>query len=132
MTTDTNTTISKERLALVVSPLITCMLFWIATLIFLSGNWIAHTIIFVTLIIIYPAMVLTFFAIIRPIKTKYIMNQITLVFISVIVGFCLSALFSLLVFKASLSAAFGFGVYGLIIALVTSITFGLIAGYKFI
>lgn len=132
MTTGTNTTSSKERLALVVSPLITCMLFWIAALIFLSGDWIAHTMIFVTLIIIYPAMLLTFFAIIKPIKTKFIMNQVTLVFISVIAGFCLSALFSLLVFQASLSEAFGFGVYGLIIALITSITFGLIAGYKVI
>ncbi|ACV26624.1 hypothetical protein [Kangiella koreensis] len=132
MITKANTTSSKERLALVVSPLITCLILWIAVLIFSPGDWIANIIIIVTLIILYPAMLLTFFAIIKPIKKIFILNQVTLIFISVIVGFTLSMIIGFLYFNASRSEIFGFGIYGLIIALITSVPFGLIAGYKFI
>lgn len=132
MVKETNSTSSKERLALVVSPLITCLILWIITLILSPGDWIAHIIIFVTLIIIYPAMLLTFFALIKPIKKTFILNQVTLIFISVIAGFILSSIIGFLYFKASPSEVFGFGIYGLIIALITSVPFGLIAGYKFI
>ncbi|WP_018624982.1 hypothetical protein [Kangiella aquimarina] len=132
MVTDINSTSSKEKLALVVAPLISCLLLWVVALIFLPGDWIAHIIIFVTLAIIYPAMLLTFFAIIKPIKKTFILNQVTLIFISVIVGFILSAIIGALYFKASPSEMFGFGIYGLVIALITSVPFGLIAGYKFI
>ncbi len=132
MATLTNSTSSKERLALVLSPLITCLILWVTTLIISPSDWIAEIIILVTLIIIYPAMLLTFFAIIKPIKKTFILNQVTLIFISVNAGFILSATIGFLYFKASPSEIFGFGIYGLVIALLTSVSFGLIAGYKFI
>lgn len=132
MATLTNSTSSKERLALVVSPLISCLPLWVVALIFLPGDWVAEIVIIVTLVITYPAMLLTFFAVIKPVKKTFIMNQVTLIFISVMIGFVFSAIIGALYFKASPSEIFGFGIYGLIIALITSVPFGLIAGYKFI
>ncbi len=130
MTFNLNTTSQREKLALAMSPLATSIIVYLLLIFLESRSWVVDVFVAFTLAITYASTLLLYFMIIKPLKKKYVLNVVTLVFIAIISGFFISIITVLFLFSGNTSALLPFGVYGSIIAFITSVIFGLIAGYR--
>lgn len=89
-----------------------------------------YALFFLTMLFVYPSILLTFFCVIKPLQTKFKISVTILVLISMAVGFCLPVVLGSL-FSVNSESLPGYGMYGSFTGLATSSIFGLIAGYKF-